>query len=348
MKLATDVRAGVLGFDPQVGEAILKRRDFIMLLGGAAAWPLAARAQQAAVPVVGHLQSGSLEPTMPAAFRKGLSETGYDEGRNVAIEYRWAEGQLDRLPAMAADLVRRRVAVIAAPGSTPAALAAKAATTTIPIVFSGAVDPVQTGLVASLNRPGGNVTGFSEIGAELGPKRLGIMHELMPGAIRFAMLVASNSQVDNPTVIANLQVAASAMGLQIEVFRASRTIGDIDIAIGNIVQKRVDAILVFANPLFYNLRTQVAALMARHAIPAVYWDRQEVEAGGLMSYGPSVLDLVRQVGVYTGRILMGEKPSDLPVQQPTKFELVINLKTAKALGLAVPLTLQYAADEVIE
>jgi putative ABC transport system substrate-binding protein len=324
------------------------RREFITLLGGAAAWPLAARAQQAAVPVVGHLQSGSLEPTMPAAFRKGLSETGYDEGRNVAIEYRWAERQLDRLPAMAADLVRRRVAVIAAPGSGRAALAAKAATTTIPIVFSTVGDPVQLGLVASLNRPGGNVTGFSEMGAELGPKRLGIMHELMPGAIRFAMLVASNSPSDNPTVITNLQVAASAMGLQIEVFRASGTIGDIDTAIGNIVQKRVDAILVFPSPSFSNLPTQVAALMARHAIPAIYWDRPATEAGGLMSYGSSVLDLARQVGVYTGRILKGERPSDLPVQQPTKFELVINLKTAKALGLTVPPTLLALADDVIE
>jgi putative ABC transport system substrate-binding protein len=326
----------------------MNRRDLMTLIGGTAMLPVAAHAQQPAVPIVGHLQAGSLEPTMPAAFRKGLSETGYDEGRNVAIEYRWAEGQLDRLPAMAADLVRRRVAVIAAPGSGPAALAAKAATTTIPIVFSGAVDPVQTGLVASLNRPGGNVTGFSEVGAELGPKRLGIMHQLMPGAFRFAMLVASNSPSDNPTVITNLQVAASAMGLQIEVFRASRTIGDIDIAIGNIVQKRVDAILVFTGTPFYNLRTQVAALMARYAIPAIYWDRPATEAGGLISYGSSVLDLARQVGVYTGRILKGEKPADLPVQQATKIELVINLKTAKALGLTVPPNLLASADEVIE
>jgi putative ABC transport system substrate-binding protein len=335
----------------------MTRREFIALLGSGAAvaptflWPLAARAQQAGVPVIGYLQSGSPEPTVAAAFRKGLSEAGYDEGRNVAIEYRWAEGQLDRLPALAADLVRRRVAVIAAPGSGAAVLAAKAATTTIPIVFSTASDPVQLGLVVSLNRPGGNVTGFSEMGAELGPKRLGIMHELMPGAIRFAMLVPSGSPNDNPTVITNLQVAASAMGLQIEVFRApgaSGTIGDIDTAIENIVQKRIDAILVFPGGLFYDLRKQFVAVMARHAIPAIYWDRPAVEAGGLMSYGSSVLDLDRQVGVYAGRILKGEKPADLPVQLPTKFELVINLKAAKALGLTVPPTLLALADEVIE
>jgi putative ABC transport system substrate-binding protein len=326
----------------------MNRRDLITLLGGAAMLPVAARAQQAGLPVIGYLQSGSPEPTVAAAFRKGLSEAGYDEGRNVAIEYRWAEAQSDRLPALAADLVRRRVAVIATPGSGVAALAAKAATTTIPIVFSLAGDPVQVGLVASLNRPGGNVTGFSEMGEELGPKRLGIMHELMPGAIRFAMLVVSNSPSDNPTVITNQQVAASAMGLQIEVFRASGTIGDIDIVIGNIVQKRVDAIVVFPGVLFYNLREQFVAIMARHAIPAIYWDRPAVEAGGLMSYGSSVLDLDRQVGVYAGRILKGERPADLPVLQPTKFEFVINLKTAKSLGLTVPPSLLAIADEVIE
>jgi putative tryptophan/tyrosine transport system substrate-binding protein len=328
---------------------MIARRGFITLLGGAAtAWPLAARAQQPVRPVIGFLQSGSPELTVPAAFRKGLRETGYDEGRNVAIEYRWAEGQLDRLSAMAADLVRRRVAVIAAPGSGPAALVAKAATTAIPIVFSTASDPVQLGLVASLNRPGGNVTGFYEMGAELAPKRLGIMHELMPSATRFVLLVAANSPSAASPVITNLPASASAMGLQIEVLVASGTIGDIDTAIERLAQKRMDAILVFPGGLFYSLREQLVAVMARHAIPAIYWDRPAVEAGGLMSYGSSVLDLDRQVGVYTGRILKGEKPADLPVQQPTKFELVINLKTAKALGLTVPPTMLALADEVIE
>jgi putative ABC transport system substrate-binding protein len=329
----------------------MKRRDFIRLLGGAvAAWPQVARAQQPALPVVGYLQSGSAEPTLPAAFRKGLGQTGYDEGRNMAIEYRWAEGQLDRLPAMAADLVRRRVAIIATPGNPQAALAAKAATTTIPIVFSNAGDPVQIGLVSSLNRPGGNVTGFTEMGADLWPKRLGIMHDLMPSAIRFALLVPSTSQIaaSPPPVITNLPGAASAMSLQVEAVSASGTIGDIDTAIENLAQKRIEAILVSPSVLFYNLREQLVAAMARHAIPAIYWDRPAVEAGGLMSYGSSVLDLARQVGVYAGRILKGEKPGDLPVQQPTKFDLVINLKTAKALGLTVSPTLLALADDVIE
>jgi len=327
----------------------MRRRDFFTLVGRAmAAWPLAARAQQARVPVIGYLQNGSAEPTIAAAFRKGLSETGYEEGRNVAIEYRWAERQPDRLAGMAADLVRRRVAVIAAPGSGPAAVAAKAATTTIPIVFSTAGDPVQLGLVTSFNRPGGNVTGFYEMGAEVAPKRLGIMRELMPNATRFVLLVADNSPSLTSPVIANLQASASAMGLQIELLIASGTIGDIDAAIGKLAQKRVDAILVFPSPLFSDPREQLVAVMARHAIPAIYWDRPMVEAGGLMSYGSNVFDLDRQVGIYAGRVLKGEKPGDLPVQQPTKFDLVINLKAATALGLTVPPTLLAIADDVIE
>jgi putative ABC transport system substrate-binding protein len=330
---------------------MIQRRAFITLLGGAAAGlPLAARAQQTAIPVVGYLQSGSPEQTVPAAFRKGLSETGYDEGRNVAIEYRWAEGQLDRLPAMAADLVRRGVVIIATPGNPAAALAAKAATTTIPIVFSAGSDPVRIGLVTSLNRPGGNVTGFYEMGAELAPKRLEIMHELIPSVIRFVLLVESGTQqaISPPPAIANLPAVASARGLQVEVVSVSGPIGAIDAAIENLVKKRTEAILVAPSVLFGNLHEQLVAVMARHAIPAIYYDRVAVEAGGLMSYGSNILDLDRQVGVYTGRILKGEKPGELPVQQPTKFELAVNLKTAKTLGLTIPLSILARADEVIE
>ncbi len=328
----------------------MKRRDFIALLGGAAmAWPLAARAQQATMPVIGFLHSASAAAFAAhlAAFRKGLSEAGYVEDQNVAIEYRWAEGQNDRLPALAAELVRRRVAVIITPGSRPASQAAKAATTTIPIVFSFGTDPVQTGVVASLNRPGGNVTGFSEMAAELAPKRLGIMHELMPGAIRFVLLVEPNVPPP-PALITDLHAAASAIGRQAEVLYASGTIRDIDTAIENVGQKRIDAILVNPSARFYDLRAQLATLAGRRAIPAIYWDRAFPDVGGLMSYGSSVEDLFRQVGVYAGRILKGENPGDLPVQQPTKFDLVINLKAARALGLEIPPTLLARADEVIE
>jgi putative ABC transport system substrate-binding protein len=326
----------------------MRRRDFITLLGSSAAgWPLAARAQQPAFPVVGYLQSGSAEPTFPAAFRKGLKETGYVEGENVAIEYRWAEGHVDRLPAMAADLVRRGVAVIVTPGSLPGARAAKAATATIPIVFWNGGDPVQLGLVASINRPAGNATGLAGMGAELAPKRLGLLHELIPGAVRFALLVEPNSTT-TPLVIINLQSAASAIGLQIEVLYAAGTDRGIDAGFASLVQKRADAILVQPASLFDERRTQIAALAARHAIPAIYVDRTYAEAGGLMSYGANIADQYRMVGVYAGRILKGEKPAEIPVQQPTKFELVINLKTAKALGLTVPPTLLVAADEVIE
>jgi putative ABC transport system substrate-binding protein len=325
----------------------MRRRQFITLLGGAAAaWPLAARAQQPALPVVGLLLHDGDPVFYIAAFIRGLAETGYVEGRNVAIEYRFARGDFNRLPELAADLVRRRVAVIAAPGSTPAALAAKAATTTIPIVFSVGGDPVETGLVTNFNRPGGNVTGFSEMNRDIYSKRLDLLHELIPGATRFAVLVTPNGQQASPAFITNMQVSASAIGLQIEALYAASTNRGIDEAFASLVQKRVEALVINAG--YFDNRVQVATLAARHKIPTIYWDRPEAEVGGLMSYGPSVFDLVRQVGVYTGRILKGEKPADLPVQQSTKFELVINLKSAKALGIEVPLNLLARADDVIE
>jgi ABC-type uncharacterized transport system substrate-binding protein len=327
----------------------LKRREFITLLGGAAvALPLVARAQQPAVPVIGFLHSDSLESLAyrVAAFRKGLSETGYVEGQNVAIEYRWAESQYNRLPGLAADLVRREVVVIATPGSTPAALAAKAATTTIPIVFETGGDPVQLGLVASLNRPGGNVTGFSSISAQLGSKQLGLLHELLPGASRFAVLVNPN-RPGVETQVSDAKAAATTIGRQLEVFYAS-TNRDIDTAFASLVQKRADALLVSPDPLFISRRIQLVTLAVHHRVPAIYHVREYAEAGGLMSYGSDITDLFRQVGVYTGRILKGAKPSDLPVVQSTKFELVINLQTAKMLGLTVPATLLARADEVIE
>jgi ABC-type uncharacterized transport system substrate-binding protein len=327
----------------------MKRRDFITLLGGAAAtWPLAGRAQQPAMPVIGFLRPGSPEPNahLVAAFRKGLGETGYVEGRNVAIEYRWAHDHNDRLSELAADLVRLRVAVIATPGSTAAAAAAKSATDTIPIVFSGGGDPVETGLVASLNRPGGNVTGVSSMSGELGAKRLGLIQELVPGAARFAVLVNPNNPLTEPYV-ADLRAAAAAIGRQIEVLIAT-TSRDIDTAFPMLMEKRADALLVGPDPLFVSRRVQLATLAARHVVPTVYPFRDDAEAGGLMSYGPSNTDLVRQAGIYTGRVLKGEKPADLPILRATKFELIINLQTAKIMGLDVPPTLLARADEVIE
>jgi len=311
-------------------------------------WPLAACAQQPAMPVVGYLYAGSPEPSaiQVAAFRKGLSETGYVEGRNVAIEFRWAHNEIDRLPELAADLVRRRVAVIVTPGSVTPALAAKAATTTIPIVFSSGADPVQSGLVASLNRPGGNVTGFSTMSNEIGAKRLGLLHELLPGAARFAVLVNPNS----PTAelqIKDAQAAASTIGRQVEILYAG-TNSEIDTAFASLVQKRADALLVSSEGFFTNRRVQLVTLAARHAVPAIYHVREFAEAGGLMSYGPSQTDQWRQVGIYVGRILKGEKPADLPVMRPTKFEFIINLQTARLLGITVPPTLLAIADEVIE
>jgi putative ABC transport system substrate-binding protein len=329
----------------------MRRREFITLLGGvAASWPLAARAQQPTMPVIGYLRSDSPEtsPKLRLEFNKGLAETGYVDGRNVTIEYRWAEGKYDRLPELAADLVSRRVAVIVTPGNTPAALAAKAATATIPIVFSLGADPVKIGLVASLDRPGGNATGFGEMNVEVAPKRLGILHELIPGAAHFALLLEPKNSPTTPADIIELQAAAAAIGSQIEVVYSAATVGDLETAFASLVQKRVDALLVNPSPQFASLRTQLAALAARLAVPTIYWDRRLVDAGGLMSYGSSVEDLFRQVGIYAGRILKGEKPADMPVQQAAKFELVINLKAAKALGLAVPSALLVRADEVIE
>ena len=325
----------------------MKRRDFIALLGGAAiASPLGARAQQA-VPVVGYLAPGSPDTSAVsvAEFRKGLSETGFLEGRNVAIEFRFAH-DFDQMPELAADLVRRGVAVIAAPGSLPGPLAAKAATTIIPIVFSTGVDPVRSGLVARFDRPGGNVTGFSSMNLELQPKRLGLLHELLPGVALLAVLIDPKSPVIGLS-IADLHAAARAIGRQIEVFYASIS-RDIDAAFSSLAEKRAAGVLVVNNPLFIDRRVQVVALAAHHRVPAIYSYRGFTEAGGLMSYGTNPLEQFRQVGIYTGRILKGEKPSDLPVTQPTRFEFIINLQTARTLGLEVPPRLLALADEVIE
>jgi putative ABC transport system substrate-binding protein len=327
----------------------MTRREFITLLGGAAAaWPLAAYAQQPAMPVIGFLFGGSPEGSanFVAAFRKGLGEAGYVEGQNVAIEYLWTHNDNDRLPELAADLVRRRVAVIVTPNFIAAALAAKAATTTIPIVFGGGFDPVQAGLVASLNQPGGNVTGISFMSVEIGGKRLGLLHELLPGAAHFAMLVNPT----NPNAELNIteaRAATSVIGRQIEVLTAS-TNRDIDTAFASLVEKRADALLLSPEPLFTTRRVQLVTLAARHAVPAIYYIREFAEIGGLMSYGPNLANQYREVGVYTGRILKGEKPADLPILRPTRFEFVINLQTAKTLGLEVPASLLARADEVIE
>ena len=326
----------------------INRREFITLLGGAAvAWPLAARAQQPAMPVIGFLHSSSPEPYRLRAFRQGLKDAGFIEGENVAIEYRWADSQIDRLPALAAELVQRRVAVIAASGGTPSILAAKAATTTIPIVFALAEDPVRLGLVASLAGPSGNLTGINFFGTELAAKRLELLRELVPGAIRIAVLVDPTNATNTETTVGGVEAAARAKGLQIQVLNASNS-REVDATFATLASERPDALLVGSTAFLADRRVQLAQLAARHAVPAIYVDRQFAEVGGLMSYGARLGDAFRQVGVYSGRILQGAKPADLPVLQSTKFELVINAPTARMLGLTVPPTLLATADEVIE
>jgi len=328
----------------------MKRREFITLVGGAAAtWPLGARAQQPAMAVIGFL--GSASPDLYAkalqAFRQGLSDIGYVEGRNVAIEYRWAGGQNDRLPALAADLVRRQVSVIAVLVGTPATLAAKAATSTIPVVFQVGTDPVAAGLVASLVRPGGNVTGVTNLNTELGPKRLELLRELIPTANTIALLVNPTSPFVTENISRELQSAARTLGLQLHILNAS-TERDFDKVFETLLQLRADALVIAPDAMFISRSEQLGALTLRHAVPAITQFREFTVAGGLMSYGGSFTEAARQVGVYTARILKGEKPGDLPVQQIAKVEMIINMKTAKALGLNVPNTLIGRADELIE
>src|SRR5262245_26462862 len=326
----------------------LKRREFITLLGGAAvAWPLTARAQQSAMPVVGYLNGGSPESDASrlTGLRRGLNETGYVEGRNLVIEYRWAGNQADRLPALATDLVKLRVAVIVSPGRV-ATLAAKAATTSIPIVTGFANDPVQFGLVATLNRPGGNLTGFNAFAGELGAKALALLHELMPSIATIGFLENPNNPVSELRT-REVLAAALAVGVKVQILKAG-TDREIDAAFVSLVQARTGALLVAGNNFFNSRIEQIVALAARHAIPTMYTLREFAAAGGLISYGTSLIEAYRQVGLYTGRILKGEKPADLPVQQTTKFELIINLKTAKVLGLQIPDRVLALADEVIE
>jgi putative ABC transport system substrate-binding protein len=327
----------------------VKRREFITLLGVAATWPLAARAQQPGMPVIGFLDVRSPDGMTDRlrAFREGLKDSGYVERGNVAIEYRWAEGQFDRLPALVTDLVRRNVAVIAATGGTPAVLAAKEATTTIPVVFLIGEDPVRLGLVPSLARPEGNLTGINVFTGELTAKRLELLREIVPGAARIAVLVNSANATTTETTLRDMQLAARAMGLQIQILNAS-TSREIDAAFATFVRERPEAVFVGIDPFFNSRRAQLVNLASRHAVPAIYGLREFAEIGGLMSYGTDIVDAFRQVGIYLGRILKGTKPADLPVVQATKFELVINNQTARMLDLTVPPSLLAIADEVIE
>ena len=327
----------------------MKRREFISLLGGAAAWPLAARAQQSALPVIGLVHPGSREMAAerPAAFRKGLTETGYVEGQNVTVEYHWLEGQFDRLPALMADLAHRRLAVIATPAGLLASQAAKAATTTIPIVFSVGEDPVKLGLVDSLARPGGNATGINIFTVEVTAKRLGLLHDLVPKSVRIAVLVNPANAPIAETTLRDIPEAARALGLQIHIVNAS-TSREIEAAFAALVREQADALFVAGDAFFNSRRVQLATLAAHYRIPAAYSLREAVEAGGLMSYGADRADMYRQVGVYTGQILKGAKPAELPVLQSSKFEFVINAQTARLLGIEVPNALQLLADEVIE
>jgi putative tryptophan/tyrosine transport system substrate-binding protein len=328
----------------------MRRRKFIALIGSTAVtWPVAARAQQSALPMIGFLSVGSPDGAVNfvAAFRRGLSETGYVEGRNVTIEYRWADSQYDRLPELAADLVRRRVTVIAAPGSIAGALAAKAATATIPIIIASGIDPVVAGLVRTLNRPGGNVTGVNTLNVEVGPKRMELLHEVLPTATIVALLVNPTSPVIAEVLLRDAQATASALGLRVHVLYA-KTEGEMQAAFAALLRLKAGALVIGPDQFFNNRVEQLAALAVHHAMPAVYEGREFTAAGGLMSYGHSILEGYQLAGVYTGRILNGEKPADLPVQQSTKVELYINLKSAKTLGITFPLPLLGRADEVIE
>jgi len=327
----------------------MKRREFISLVGGmAAAWPLAARAQQTAMPVIGYLSSQTAAGQIAgvAPFRQGLNEAGFVEGRNVSIEFRWADNQLDRLSALAAELVQRQVAVIAALGGLPVALAAKAATQTVPVVFLMGSNAIETGLVASYNRPGRNLTGVALFSYELIPKRLQLLHEVFPVATSIA-LIANPTNPGNAFQVREATTGAGVLGLGLQVLNASAP-SELEEAFAFIVQQRIGAVLVMDDPFLIAQRSQLVALSSRHAVAAIYPYREFTEAGGLMSYGPSLRDSVRQAGIYTGRILKGEKPADLPVLQPTTLEFVINAQTAKTLGITVPPTLRVAADEVIE
>jgi putative ABC transport system substrate-binding protein len=327
----------------------MRRREFITLLGGAAAaWPLAARAQQPAMPVVGclHAASADVQEANVAALRKGLSETGFVEGRNLAIDYRYADNDYNRLPALVTELARRRVAVILALGGGLVTRAVKTATAAIPIVFVQGDDPVTMGLVASLNRPGGNVTGITFLSSELGPKRLGLLKELVPAATRYALLVNPNSPTTD-AVVADMKTAAASIERHIDVFAAG-SIREIDAAFAELARRGADALVVAGSSLFATRGVQLATLAAIHRLPAIYYTRSTAEVGGLMSYGANISDALRQGGIYVGRILKGEKPADLPVMQSSKFELILNLQTARSLGLTVPPTLLAIADEVIE